>query len=79
LTGVEPIHAAFGNAIRELRHERNMSQEALALEANINRSYASGIERGVRNVSLTNIAKLAGALDVELSELFLLVEEIKQR
>jgi transcriptional regulator with XRE-family HTH domain len=79
LTDVGPIHVAFGKAIRELRLERQMSQEALALEADINRSYASGVERGVRNISLTNIAKLAAALNIEVSDLFVRVQEIRQR
>lgn len=74
-----PTHVAFGNAIRELRKERGLSQEDLALEANINRSYFSGVERGVRNLSLANIVKVADALDLEVSDLFLRTEKIRQR
>jgi transcriptional regulator with XRE-family HTH domain len=62
--------------MRELRKERHMSQEALALEAELNRSYFSGVERGVRNISLTNIAKLADALDLEVSDVFVRVQEL---
>jgi transcriptional regulator with XRE-family HTH domain len=63
--------------MRELRKERHMSQEALALEADLNRSYFSGVERGVRNISLTNIAKLADALDLEVSDVFVRVQELR--
>jgi transcriptional regulator with XRE-family HTH domain len=65
---ISPIHAAFGDALRELRKERGISQEALALKAGLNRGYYSGVERGQRNISLTNIAKLADALDLPASE-----------
>jgi transcriptional regulator with XRE-family HTH domain len=67
-TAISPIHAAFGDALRELRKERGISQEALALKAGLNRGYYSGVERGHRNISLTNIAKLADALDLPASE-----------
>jgi transcriptional regulator with XRE-family HTH domain len=56
-----------------------MSQESLAWRADINRSYSSGIERGLRNVSLTNIDKLAAALQLEISDLFVRAEEIARR
>lgn len=68
MPALSPVHAAFGDALRALRKERGISQESLALEADINRSYYSGVERGVRNVSLTNIAKIVSALDVPASE-----------
>ncbi|HEV7942516.1 MAG TPA: helix-turn-helix transcriptional regulator [Solirubrobacteraceae bacterium] len=67
---LSPLHAAFGDALRELRAERGISQEAVALEAGLNRGYYSGVERGVRNVSLTNMGKIAAALGVSLSEVF---------
>lgn len=53
-----------------------MSQEAVALEAGLNRGYYSGIERGVRNVALANIVKIAGALDVPASEILVRAEAI---
>ena len=59
----------FGKRVRELRLERGLSQEEFALEANIARSYMGDIERGQRNVSLINMARIAGALQVSLSEL----------
>jgi transcriptional regulator with XRE-family HTH domain len=65
-----PTHAAFGRTIREVRNRRGVSQENLALRCGLDRTYVSGIERGVRNPSLTNILKIAAALEVHPSELF---------
>ena len=59
----------FGKRVRQLRHERGLSQEALADEAGLHRTYVSSLERGERNVSLENIVKLARALRVPLQEL----------
>lgn len=63
-------HAAFGQAIRGIRNRRGVSQESLALRCGLDRTYISGIERGTRNPSLTNILKIAAALEVCPSELF---------
>jgi transcriptional regulator with XRE-family HTH domain len=63
-------HAAFGDAIRDVRRQRGMSQESLALVCGLDRTYISGIERGVRNPSLTNILKIAAALGTSPSVLF---------
>lgn len=49
----------------------NLSQEALAERADLHRTYVADIERGGRNVSLKNIAKLARALDLSISSLCL--------
>ena len=64
-----PTHVAFGRALRELRTERGISQERLAEIADLDRTYVSGIERGERNPSLTNIVKLADAVGVKVSDL----------
>lgn len=63
-------HAAFGKRIRAVRDRRGVSQEGLALLCGLDRTYISGIERGTRNPSLTNILKIAAALDVSPSDLF---------
>ncbi|MDF3832752.1 helix-turn-helix transcriptional regulator [Cupriavidus basilensis] len=60
---------SFGLHLAELRKQRGWSQEKLALESGMARSYLSGIERGVRNVSLVNICALAGTLGVNTSEM----------
>ena len=59
----------FGPVIRELRESRGWSQEQLAGQASLNRSYMGEIERSVAMPSLATAEKLAHALDVALSEL----------
>ena len=60
----------FGHTIRELRHKRGMTLAELAKLADIHPSYAADVERGERNLSLLNILKLAPALRVHPSKLF---------
>ncbi|MEE9569816.1 MAG: helix-turn-helix transcriptional regulator [Candidatus Binatia bacterium] len=59
----------FGERVRELRRRKKLSQEKLALEAGLDRSYVGGVERGDRNVSLVNIGKISKALGVSLHTL----------
>lgn len=56
------------NVVR-LRAERGMSQEALALEASLHRTFVAHVERQARNISLDNIERLAIALNVPITEL----------
>ena len=51
--------------MRRLRAARGLSQEALAYESGINRTYLSGVERSERNVSIDNIARIAEGLQVD--------------
>lgn len=53
-----------GNNIKYYRNQKNLSQETLAEKCELHRTYISDIERYRRNVSLTNIQKIAEALDV---------------
>ena len=53
---------ALGNAIRLKRAEIGLSQEALAVDADLDRSYVGGIERGEHNLTVMNVKKLADAL-----------------
>jgi len=69
-------HAAFGLAIRELRRVRGISQEQLGHDSGLHRTYVGGIERGERNPSLTNILRIAEALDVAPSKLLEETERI---
>lgn len=59
----------FGKRLAELRKAKGWSQEKLALESGIARSYLGGVERGQRNIALVNICKLADTLGVKPSEL----------
>jgi len=63
------VQARFGVRLREIRHTKGISQEALAGLAGLHRTYISGVERGERNISLLNIEKLAIALNVPMADL----------
>jgi transcriptional regulator with XRE-family HTH domain len=64
------IRIRFGRAIRRIREEQQINQEEAAERCGLHRTYYSGIERGVRNVSLLNIEKLAKGLKTTLPQLF---------
>lgn len=66
----ERLHVQLGRVIRAARLSRGLSQERLAQRAGIDRTYISGLERGVRNPSLDTLHKVAVALDVEIRDLF---------
>lgn len=61
---------AFGKRVAALRKERGWSQEQLALESGLARSYLGGVERGQRNISLLNIHRLAESMSLSPSILF---------
>lgn len=64
------IRIRFGRAIRRIREEQRINQEEAAERCGLHRTYYSGIERGVRNVSLVNIERVAKGLKVGLPKLF---------
>lgn len=64
------IQKHFGERLRELRKQKGLSQESLALACDLDRTYIGGVERGERNISLINIYKIAEALRVKARELF---------
>jgi Predicted transcriptional regulators len=64
------LSVRFGKRLRELRKERGLSQEDFAARCGLDRTYVSGMERGVRNPSLAVIDTLAVALGIRLEELF---------
>ena len=68
------LQRIFGEIIKKLRIERNLSQESLALEADIDRTYISDIEKGERNISIQVAYKLAFALQISFSELIKEIE-----
>ena len=65
----DPVLVALGAAIRRERSDRGLSQEALAVDADLDRSYMGGIERGEHNLTLMNVIKIAGALKLSPSKL----------
>lgn len=60
----------FGLKVQQRRKELGISQEELAYRARFHRTYVGMIERAERNITLSNIKRLADALGVELKELF---------
>jgi transcriptional regulator with XRE-family HTH domain len=64
------IRIRFGRAIRRIRQEQEINQEEAADRCGLHRTYYSGIERGVRNVSLVNIERVAKGLKTSLPDLF---------
>ncbi len=60
---------AFGRRLRQLREDRGFSQEGLALESGVARSYLGGIERGEKNPALDHIVRLAVTLQVQPADL----------
>ena len=66
---------ALGLAIRQVREDRNLSQERLAELAGLHRTYVSSVEQGRRNLSIENIYKVANALGVSMTELIQLCED----
>ncbi len=67
---------AVGDAVRARRGELKLSQERLAYAAKLDRTYISGIERGVKNPTIQTLRKLAGALECRSSELLARAEEL---
>ncbi len=65
----------LGEAIRDLRKERGISQERLSLDSGVHRNYIGGIERGERQPTITTIATLAAGLGVRPSELIAQAEK----
>lgn len=63
------IRAVVGKNVKLHREAKGLSQEQLAFEADLHRTYVSGVERGVRNPTVLIVAKLAVALGVEPSKL----------
>lgn len=53
------IKVKFGLRVKELRIQKKMSQESFAISAEVDRTYIQSIEKGVRNVSITTIEKIA--------------------
>lgn len=68
--------AQFAQVLRQLREERGWSQEQLAERADLNRSYLGEVERGRAVPSIVTVAKLAGALEIQLSSFIARCEHV---
>ena len=73
-----PISVALGKRLKQCRHAAEKSQETLAFEAHVDRTYISAIERGVANPSVETLANICHALNLTLAELFAPLDEVPQ-
>jgi transcriptional regulator with XRE-family HTH domain len=71
------IREVFARNLRKARHSKGLSQEGLAHDAGIDRTYVSALERGVYGATIDTVEKLAAVLDVEPSSL--LQRSVKSR
>ena len=75
MSKLDPVLAAFGQAVRERRDAKKLTQEKLAERADLDPTYISGIERGIRNPGIKNVARLAKALGIATADLCKGVDE----
>jgi transcriptional regulator with XRE-family HTH domain len=68
------VISVFGKVLRTLRENKNLSQEKLAEYCDLDRTYISMLERGLRQPTISTIFKIADALDISPSELVKKVE-----
>jgi transcriptional regulator with XRE-family HTH domain len=68
---MKDLSLIIGNRIIELRKERGISQEQLALKANVTRSYMGALERGEKNISVKYLKKIIDALGVDFQTFFI--------
>jgi transcriptional regulator with XRE-family HTH domain len=76
---IQPVagpERAFGDALREIRKERGISQERLALDSGLDRTYVSLIERGAQSPTLRTVGKVAEVLKVKPSEIIQRMESL---
>ena len=59
-----------GARIRTIRLSQNISQEKLALKAELDRTYSASVESGKRNISIVNLEKIINALEISFEEFF---------
>ena len=64
------IRIKVGNRIRQLRKELLLSQESLAFEAGLDRTYIASVENGKRNLSIMSLEKITVALECSMAEFF---------
>ena len=67
---MDEISIKIGNRIKQIRQRKDISQEELALAANLNKAFVGQIERGQKNATIKTIEKVCFALDVTLHEFF---------
>lgn len=76
---LSPRHRALGDALRELRKDRDLTQEALADLCGLTTNYVGDTERGERNVSLRALWQLGDGLGIPASELLRRAERLSKK
>ena len=79
MPALSPRHRALGEALRAIRQERKMSQEALADRAGLSANYVGDTERGERNISMRALWQLADGLGVSVVDLLREAEKRAKR
>jgi transcriptional regulator with XRE-family HTH domain len=69
------IKIVFGKVLKQVRKEKNISQEQLAFDSNLDRSYISKLETGVYQPSISTIFSISQALGVKMSDLIIATEK----
>lgn len=64
------IRLKVGQRIRQLRKKHGLSQEKLANNCELDRTYVASVENGKRNISIVNLEKIVNALEISLEEFF---------
>lgn len=72
---VEPMKVKIGNRIKDIRNERQLTQQQLALSINSSTSLINNIENGTGNPRLTTLCKISTVLNVDLSTLTAIIPE----
>ena len=72
---MKPLQKRLGRAIRRLRTAAGYSQEDFAVVVGVHRTYMGAVERGEVNISLRNMEKIAGSLEITVSKLLLEAEK----
>ncbi len=70
----ENLNRAFGSVLRQLREDAGISQQDLALECDLDRTYISLLERGLRQPTISTVFSLSDQLDISPSKFIKLVE-----
>jgi len=71
MTSNKIVLIKFGEKVRDLRKKKGLTQEELAFKAELHRTYIGMIERAEKNITLTNIEKIANALEVSINDLMI--------
>ena len=67
---MKDIRILYGEKLKDFRKKQGLSQEELGFKSSLHRTYISEVERGRRNISIVNIAKIAKALNLSIKEFF---------